>query len=70
MYKRKSGILKNEPESKQQREIAESLKYASYIQQALLPDSAEISRFLPDHFLFYQTTQYGQRRFLLHFMSK
>jgi serine phosphatase RsbU (regulator of sigma subunit) len=54
MYKRKSGILKNGPESKQQREIADSLKYASYIQRALLPDSAEISRFLPDHFLFYR----------------
>jgi serine phosphatase RsbU (regulator of sigma subunit) len=37
--------------SKQQRELAESIKYASYIQQAMLPDSTEISRYLSDSFL-------------------
>lgn len=41
-------------EMKQQREIAESLKYASYIQQALFPTDAEISRLLPEHFLYFQ----------------
>jgi len=54
MVKRRSRIFKNEPESKQQKELDESLKYASYIQQALFPDSADISRFLPEHFLFYR----------------
>ncbi len=39
--------------SRQQRELAESLKYASYIQQAMLPDPSEISRYLPEHLLFY-----------------
>jgi serine phosphatase RsbU (regulator of sigma subunit) len=39
---------------RQQREIAESLKYASYIQQALFPSSALIERLIPDHFIFYQ----------------
>jgi serine phosphatase RsbU (regulator of sigma subunit) len=47
-------IAKEELELKQQREIAESLKYASYIQKALFPTSYEISRYLPDHFLFFQ----------------
>ncbi|HJZ39500.1 MAG TPA: SpoIIE family protein phosphatase [Bacteroidales bacterium] len=39
---------------RQQREIAESLKYASYIQQAMLPVGSLISKYLPDHFIFYQ----------------
>lgn len=39
---------------RQQREIAESLKYASYIQQALFPNEALISRLVPEHFVFYQ----------------
>ncbi len=39
--------------SRQQRELAESIKYASYIQQAMLPDSSEISRYLSDSFLFH-----------------
>jgi len=39
---------------RQQREIAESLKYASYIQQALFPNEALISRLMPEHFIYYQ----------------
>jgi serine phosphatase RsbU (regulator of sigma subunit) len=39
---------------RQEREINESMKYASYIQQALFPSSAIISRLLPDSFIFYQ----------------
>lgn len=39
---------------RQQREIAESLKYASYIQQALFPPTAHIERLIPEHFIFYQ----------------
>src|SRR3989337_1246596 len=39
---------------RQQREIAESLKYASCIQQAMLPVGSLISKYLPDHFIFYQ----------------
>jgi serine phosphatase RsbU (regulator of sigma subunit) len=46
--------VKEEQELKQQREITESLKYASYIQQALFPTSSEINRYLPDHFLYFQ----------------
>jgi len=53
-YRHGSRGLIRSPESKQQRELDESLKYASYIQQALLPNSSEIGRFLPDHLLFYQ----------------
>jgi serine phosphatase RsbU (regulator of sigma subunit) len=39
---------------RQQREIAESLKYASYIQQALFPSTTLISGLMPENFLFYQ----------------
>jgi serine phosphatase RsbU (regulator of sigma subunit) len=39
---------------RQQREIAESLKYASYIQQALFPAEALIAGLMPEHFIFYQ----------------
>jgi serine phosphatase RsbU (regulator of sigma subunit) len=45
--------LIQEPGSRQQRELDESLKYASYIQQAMLPDPSEIGRYLPEHLLFY-----------------
>jgi serine phosphatase RsbU (regulator of sigma subunit) len=41
-------------DQKQQREMAESLKYASYIQQALFPTEVEIGRILPEHFLFFR----------------
>ncbi len=39
---------------KQRRELTESLKYASYIQNALLPDSSYISHLLPEHFILYK----------------
>jgi serine phosphatase RsbU (regulator of sigma subunit) len=39
---------------KHQWETAQSLKYASYIQQALLPTTADICKFIPDHFIYYQ----------------
>ncbi len=35
-------------------EMSESLKYASYIQQAIFPSRTSISRLIPDNFLFYQ----------------
>ncbi len=43
-----------DPRSGQQRELAESIKYASYIQQAMLPDSTEIGSYLSDHFLLHK----------------
>lgn len=39
---------------RQQNEILESLKYASYIQQALLPSEADFNRYFPDHFIYHQ----------------
>lgn len=39
---------------RQQREIAESLKYASYIQQALYPPESLITNLVPEHFIFFQ----------------
>ncbi len=38
---------------KQKRELTESLKYASYIQRALLPSELVLKRYFPDHFLIY-----------------
>jgi serine phosphatase RsbU (regulator of sigma subunit) len=38
---------------KQRKELTESLKYASYIQKALLPSEAAIQKKIPDHFLIY-----------------
>ena len=38
---------------KQRRELTESLKYASYIQRALLPDEPLIKRFFPNSFLLF-----------------
>lgn len=35
-------------------EMSESLKYASYIQQAIFPSIKDITRLLPENFLFYQ----------------
>lgn len=35
-------------------EISESLKYASYIQQAILPSPQLINRLLPENFIFYR----------------
>ncbi len=38
---------------KQRKELSESLKYASYIQRALLPSEEEIHLHIPEHFLIY-----------------
>jgi serine phosphatase RsbU (regulator of sigma subunit) len=38
---------------KQKRELTESLKYASYIQKALLPSELMLKRYFPEHFLLY-----------------
>lgn len=43
-----------EKSQKQEREIAESLKYASYIQQAIFPSRILIDKFLPHNFVFFQ----------------
>ena len=48
-----------DPENKarHQRELAESLRYASYIQQAIFPSQSLINQLLPDHFIFYQSRE-------------
>jgi len=38
----------------QDHESSESLRYASYIQQAIFPSSSLIDRLIPDNFVFYQ----------------
>ncbi len=38
---------------KQKKELTQSLKYASYIQKALLPDKSELEKLFPEHFLLY-----------------
>jgi sigma-B regulation protein RsbU (phosphoserine phosphatase) len=44
----------HEKDQRQEREIAQSLKYASYIQQAIFPTKSLINKFIPEHFIFYQ----------------
>jgi serine phosphatase RsbU (regulator of sigma subunit) len=39
---------------KQKKELTQSLKYASYIQKALLPKSHAIKRHFPEHFLLFE----------------
>lgn len=39
---------------KKSKEISESLKYASYIQQAILPSADLINRLIPENFMFYR----------------
>lgn len=39
---------------KQKKELTQSLKYASYIQKALLPKSPALKRNFPDHFLLFE----------------
>jgi len=53
---------------RQQREIAESLKYASYIQQALFPPESLINRLVPENFIFHQPREAvsGDFYFLAH----
>lgn len=45
--------LKNEIH-RQKKELTESIRYASYIQKALLPSSLLFKKLLPDHFVLYQ----------------
>ncbi len=47
MKKKSYDILKN------QKEIAESFKYASYIQNALLPSQSLIKKYIPEFFLLF-----------------
>ncbi|MBN1598059.1 MAG: SpoIIE family protein phosphatase [Bacteroidales bacterium] len=38
---------------KQKKELTESLKYASYIQKAILPTENQLKKYFPEHFLLY-----------------
>jgi serine phosphatase RsbU (regulator of sigma subunit) len=38
---------------KQKKELTQSLKYASYIQKALLPDENDLKKYFPEYFLLY-----------------
>ncbi len=46
--------LQKEEISRQRKELTESIKYASYIQSALLPDMSYIQTIIPDHFIFFK----------------
>jgi serine phosphatase RsbU (regulator of sigma subunit) len=46
-------IHSNDKQS-QERELAESLRYASYIQKAIFPSDALMNKIMPEHFIFYQ----------------
>lgn len=46
-------ILQEDEIERQRKELTESIKYASYIQSALLSSEATIKRVLPEHFLIY-----------------
>ena len=46
--------LQKEEIFRQRKELTESIKYASYIQSALLPDRDFIQNILPDHFIFFR----------------
>ena len=46
-----------ENKARHSRELAESLRYASYIQQAIFPSQSLINQLLPDHFIFYQSRE-------------
>ena len=39
---------------RQRRELTESIRYASYIQKALLPSTGSFKKLLPDHFILFQ----------------
>jgi len=39
---------------RQERKLAESLKYASYIQQAIFPSNALINKLIPENFIFFK----------------
>jgi len=38
---------------RQRKELTESIKYASYIQNALLPSQKEVKKYLPEHFVIF-----------------
>lgn len=40
--------------SRQRKELTESIRYASYIQKALLPPDSLLNKVLPDYFIFYK----------------
>jgi serine phosphatase RsbU (regulator of sigma subunit) len=48
-----SGKEIREVYERQRKELNESLKYASYIQRALLPSEQALARFFPEHFLLF-----------------
>jgi serine phosphatase RsbU (regulator of sigma subunit) len=54
LHEKEKKDSRNDFYKRHQRETAESLKYASYIQQALFPTPSDISKFIPDHFIYYQ----------------
>jgi serine phosphatase RsbU (regulator of sigma subunit) len=45
---------RNSKRRSQERELAESLKYASYIQQAIFPSDTLMNKIIPEHFVFYK----------------
>jgi serine phosphatase RsbU (regulator of sigma subunit) len=54
--KKSNAIIRNQRDilDNKQREITESIHYARYIQQALLPDGATLGKMQEDYFIFYQ----------------
>ncbi|HLO57569.1 MAG TPA: SpoIIE family protein phosphatase [Bacteroidales bacterium] len=38
----------------QEKELSESIRYASYIQQAIFPSSVQLDRVIPEHFILYK----------------
>ena len=53
-HKKRSKSFAEEAFRRQQHEIEESIKYASYIQQALFPSHEVVKKCLPEHFIFYR----------------
>lgn len=47
-------LSQNSEIARQRKEMTESLRYASYIQKALLPSEDILKTFIPDYFVFYQ----------------
>ncbi|MEA3317389.1 MAG: SpoIIE family protein phosphatase, partial [Bacteroidota bacterium] len=48
------SMNQNSKIEKQARQITDSINYASYIQNSLLPSNNNISKILPNHFIFYK----------------
>jgi serine phosphatase RsbU (regulator of sigma subunit) len=49
-----TGLSHQDRKKMQHLELSESLRYASYIQQAIFPSDTVIKRILPENFVFYQ----------------